>query len=77
MCRWVAKDRPRGNDHVSYRSYRHAKSLFRSYHRKCAEKYLSDLNAEIDQIAEVDSAYFWNKVNGRRTLSTACAGSGI
>ena len=74
---WVAEGRPRSNDHLSCRRYKHAKSLFRSYHRKCAEKYLSDLNAEIDQIAEVDSAYFWQKVNGRRKLSTACAGSEI
>ena len=50
-------------------------SAFRSHHRKCAEKYLSDLNAEIDQIAEVDGAYFWKKVNGRRKLSTMCAGN--
>ena len=75
--RWVAEGKLRGNDHLSYRNYKHAQSLFRSYHRKCAEKYLSDLNAETDQTAEVDSAYFWKKVNGRRKLSTACAESEI
>ena len=39
--------------HISYRSYKLAKSLFRSFRRKVPENYLSELNAEIDQIAEV------------------------
>ena len=73
--RWISEGRPRGNNHESYHNYKRAKSLFRSHHQKCAEKYLSDLNAEIDQIAEVGSAYFWKKVNGRRKLSTMCAGN--
>ncbi|MES9994111.1 MAG: reverse transcriptase family protein [Candidatus Thiodiazotropha sp.] len=74
---WIAEGRPRGNNYDSYRQYKRAKCLFRSQHRKCAEKYLASLNAEIDQIAEIDSAYFWKKINGRRKLSLACTGSEI
>ena len=81
MCQtrrlWIAEGRPRGNNYDSYRKYKRAKSLFRSQHRKCAENYLSSLNAEIDKIAEIDSAYFWKKINGRRKMSLACTGSEI
>lgn len=74
---WIAEGRPRGKNYVSYRKYKRAKSLFRSQHRKCAENYLSSLNAEIDEIAEIDSAFFRKKINGRRKMSLACTGSEI
>lgn len=74
---WIAMGRPRGNNHDSYRHYKRAKSLFRSYHRKCAEQYLVELNAEIDSAAEMDSAYFWKKINLRRRQSVTHAGNEI
>ena len=61
---WISEGRPRGNNHTSYRKYKTAKSIFRSQHRKCADNYLSSLNAEIDQFAELDSAYFWKRLTG-------------
>ena len=74
---WISEGRPRGNNHASYRKYKAAKCQFRSHHRLCAEDYLSSLNAEIDQFAELDSAYFWKMVNGRRKLSSLGTGCQI
>ena len=55
----------------------HTKRLFRLQHRVCAENHLLELNAEIDQAAEVDSRFFWKKVNHRRQQSQTHAGSEI
>ena len=74
---WISESRPRGNNYESYQKYKRAKCLFRSRHRKCADKYLSSLNAEIDEIAEIDSAYFWKRVYGRRKLSSVGTGCQI
>ena len=74
---WISAGRPRGNNYDSYRKYKDAKRSFRSLHRKCAEKYLTELNTEIDNAAELDSAFFWKKINGRRKYLTANAGSEI
>ena len=58
---WIIAGKPRGDTHVSYRTYKNAKCQFRSQHRKCAENYLNDLNKDIDEAAELDSAFFWKK----------------
>ena len=63
--------------HLSYREYKLTKGLFRAYHRKCAEKFLTELDSDIDQAAEVGSAVFWKKVNNRRNFSCTNAGSEI
>ena len=55
---WIREGRPRGHTHLSYREYKLTKCLFRTYHRKCAEKFLTELDSDIDQAAEVDSAVF-------------------
>ena len=75
---WISADRPRANNHDSYRKYKDAKRSFRSLHRKCADKYLTELDTEIDNAAELDSAFFLEKkVSGRRKYSTLNAGSEI
>ena len=74
---WIREGRPRGHTHLSYREYKLTKCLFRAYHRKCAEKFLTELDSNIDQAAEVDSAGFWKKVNNRRNFSCTNAGSEI
>ena len=51
--------------------------MFRAYHRKCAEQFLTELDSDIDQAAELDSAVFWKKVNSRRNFSCTNAGSEI
>ena len=61
----------------SFINYKEAKRLFRLQHRVCAENHLLELNAEIDQAAEVDSRFFWKKVNHRRQQSQTHAGSEI
>ena len=60
---WIIGGRPRNNDHSSYHRYKGAKCLFRSQHRKCAQNYLNELCREIDDAAELDSAFFWKKIN--------------
>ncbi|MCG8035004.1 MAG: reverse transcriptase family protein, partial [Candidatus Thiodiazotropha taylori] len=55
--------------------YKASKRNFRAHHRLCAENYLSEINDEIDQAAEVDSSFFWKKVNSRRQQSNSHAGS--
>ena len=72
---WIFNGRPRGCNNSSYNDYKQAKRLFRSQHRVCAENYLIEINAEIDQAAEVDSGFFWKKVNSRRQQSQTHAGS--
>ena len=75
--KWIKDGRPRGNMHQSYRLYKTAKCLFRAHHRRCAEKFQTELNIEIDQAAELDSALFWKKVNSRRNNFCTNAGSEI
>ncbi|MCG8112938.1 MAG: reverse transcriptase family protein [Candidatus Thiodiazotropha taylori] len=72
---WLRNGRPRGLQHLSYKEYKAAKAIFRAHHRKCAEKYLLELNMDIDKAAEIDSAYFWKKINNRRKASHTSAGS--
>ena len=74
---WIVAGKPRGDNHVSYREYKNVKCQFRSQHRKCAEKYLNDLNKDIDEAAELDCAFFWKKVNKKRKGSTSSAGSEV
>ena len=75
--KWVAEGRPRGSMFSSFINYKEAKRLFRLQHRVCAENHLLELNAEIDQAAEVDSWFFWKKVNHCRQQSQTHAGSEI
>ena len=75
--KWIAEGRPRGCMFSSFINYKEAKRLFRLQQRVCAENYLLELNAEIDQAAEVDSRFFWKKVNSRRQQSQTHAGSEI
>ena len=63
--KWVRDGQPRGMQNLTYKEYKSAKTLFRAHHRRCAEKYLTELNMEIDNAAEIDSAVFWKKVNNR------------
>ena len=74
---WIWERRPRGHTHLSYREYKLTECLFRAYHCKCAEKFLTELNSDIDQAAEVDSAVFLKKVNNSRNFSCTNAGSEI
>ena len=74
---WILDGRPRNNDHSSYRRYKGAKCLFRFQHRKCAQNYLNELNREIDDAAELDSAFFWKKINNRRKSKSSSAGSEV
>ena len=64
--KWIIDGRPRGHNYISYSEYKHAKRRFRSHHRVCAENFLLGINSEIDNAAEVDSNFFWKKVNSRR-----------
>ena len=68
---WIKAGRPRGQIHPSYPEYKSAKYLFRVHHRRCAD---TELNIDIDQAAEVDSALFWKKINSRRKFSSVEAG---
>ena len=74
---WIADGRPRGQQFQSYIMYKSAKRMFRAQHRLCAEQYLNEVNAEIDQAAEMNSSFFWRKVNSRRKQSHSNAGSEI
>ena len=74
---WIRDGQPRGHNHISYREYKATKCLFRAYHRKCAEQFLTELDSDIDQAAELDCAVFWKKVNSRRNFSCTNAGSEI
>ena len=49
-------------------------NLFRAHHRRCADTFLTEINIDIDQAAEVDSALFWKKINSRRKFSSVEAG---
>ena len=71
---WIRAGRPRGQTHPSYREYKSAKCLFRVHHRRCADTFLTEINMDIDQAAEVDSALFWKKINSRRKFSSVEAG---
>ena len=75
--KWIHDGRPRGMQFLSYKEYKSAKTLFRAHHRRCAEKYLIELNIQIDQATELDSGAFWKKVNNRRMASHTSAGSEI
>lgn len=75
--KWISEGRPRGVAFLSYKEYKTAKSLFRAHHRRCVENFLMELNFEIDEAAEVDSAVFWKKVNSKRKTSQTNAGSEI
>ena len=57
---WIKAGRPRGQIHPSYP---YVPILF------CTE-----LNIDIDQAAEVDSALFWKRINSRRKFSSVEAG---
>ena len=74
---WIIAGKPRGDNHVSYRTYKNAKCQFRSQLRKCAENYLNDLNKDIDEAAELDSAFFSKKINKKRKGSTSSAVSEV
>ena len=74
---WIIAGKPRGDNHVSYRTYKNAKCQFRSQHRKCAENYLNDLNKDINEAAELDSAFFWKKINMKLKGSTSSAVSEV
>ncbi|MCG8044308.1 MAG: reverse transcriptase family protein, partial [Candidatus Thiodiazotropha endolucinida] len=74
---WVLDDRPRGSSYISYREYKNAKRVFRQYHRVCSENYIKTLNEEIDKAAGLDSGYFWNLVNKRRTKSSCNIGAEV
>ncbi len=52
-----------------------AKRAFRRVHRYSVNKYMSELNNEIDTAAEVDNCYFWRLVNSRRKRS--CVSPGV
>ena len=58
---WIIAGKPRGDNDESYRQYKHAKRQFRYQNRKCAENYLNELNKDIDDAAELNSAFFWKK----------------
>ena len=74
---WILAGKPRGDNDESYRQYKHAKRQFRYQHRKCAENYLNELNKDIDDAAELDSAFFWKKINRKRKGSTSSAGAEV
>ena len=71
---WHRAGRPRGNRHSSYKDYKTAKCLFRAHHRRCADNFLREIDIDIDQAAEVDSALFWKKINCRKKFSSTEAG---
>ena len=48
--------------------------MFRAHHRRCADNFLTEINIDIDQTAEVDSALFWKKINCRKKFSSTEAG---
>ncbi|MCG7879141.1 MAG: reverse transcriptase domain-containing protein [Candidatus Thiodiazotropha endolucinida] len=73
--KWISEGRHQGNHYLSYLEHKASKRNFRAHHRLCAENYLSEINDEIDQAAEVDSSFFWKKVNSRRQQSNSHAGS--
>ncbi|MES9879927.1 MAG: reverse transcriptase domain-containing protein, partial [Sedimenticola sp.] len=74
---WIHDHKPRGHEFRSYFNYKEAKRRFRSYHRKCIEGYISQLDADIDTAAEMNSAQFWKLYNTRRKSSCNAAGSEI
>ncbi|XP_045157960.2 uncharacterized protein LOC123524101 [Mercenaria mercenaria] len=74
---WCQHGRPKekGNEH--YTEYKSAKREFRRYHRYCTAQYMTELDREIDQTAELDSRMFWKLVNNRRKQSYRKLGAGM
>ena len=59
--KWVRDGQPWGMQNSTYKECNSANTLFRAHYRRCAEKYLTELNMEIDNAAEIDSGVFWKK----------------
>ena len=74
---WCRQGRPRDATDQAFSAYKTAKREFRRLHRKCVNIYLSNLNNEIDRMAEVDSHKFWKMVNARRNRNRSSLSSGI
>ncbi|KAH3833945.1 hypothetical protein DPMN_107261 [Dreissena polymorpha] len=74
---WCRQGRPRDATGQAFSAYKTAKREFRRLHRKCLNIYLSNLNNEIDRMAEVDSHKFWKMVNARRNRNRSSLSSGI
>ena len=49
---WLSEGRPRGQEYMSYREYKHTKCVFRRLYRRQADAYLNERNAEIDRAAD-------------------------
>ncbi|MES9880824.1 MAG: reverse transcriptase family protein [Sedimenticola sp.] len=73
--RWINAGQPRGNTYQCYSDYKAAKRAFRRLHKNGVDKYMSDLNSEIDTAAEMDNCYFWRLVSSRKNRS--CASPGV
>ena len=68
--KWRLKDKPRTSSSTEYNEYKEAKRLFRNKHRFYAEQYLSSLNDEIDNAAELDPRTFWRLYSKRKYNSS-------
>jgi hypothetical protein len=75
--RWISDGRPRDRQSVTFSVYKDAKRQFRCEHRKAANRYIDDLQREVDRCAEVDHRSFYKLVNTKRKKSTARAGCEI
>ena len=73
---WCSEGRPRGISAKSYCEYKAAKCAFRRIHRQQVSLFLSKLDNDIEQTADVDSKLFWKLVNARRKQKSS-AGPGI
>ena len=60
---WVNSGR---QSNYTFLSYKNAKREFRRLHRQSVEKYLSELDSEINRCAEVNQSDFWNLIRSRR-----------
>ena len=58
---WITDGRPRGHNYLSDSHYKTSKRLFRTQDKPLVEQYLIEVNAEIDQAAEMNSSFFLEK----------------
>jgi hypothetical protein len=63
---WLKENRPRGNEHNTYREYKKAKYKFRKIHREAVQTHIEKQERDIDTAAEIDNNEFWRLVNKNR-----------
>jgi len=65
---WIQQGKPRGNEHISYREYKHAKYTFAKALKKSASTYEQTKYDDISRYHEMDMSAFWKYVRKRKDM---------